>query len=169
MRCSEHAPRSRPLLPTTFAPGHLSAVPAPIARVAELFSLGHSERAPVRTKILPILLSIGLFGIVTSMLLLPARRSGEIHILPGNGWTHAANAPMQWTNNGSFGPGSNWIRSEYGRRNAWLVHDQAVGGTRTFARIDPLSLGLYIFASGAPSAVAFVLARYVLRKRTNVA
>jgi hypothetical protein len=44
---------------------------------------------------------------------------------------------MQWTNDGSFGPGSNWIRTEYGRRNAWLVHDQAIGGTRTFARIDP--------------------------------
>jgi hypothetical protein len=122
----------------------------------------------VRTMLLPLLFSLLLFGIVASLLLLPARRSGEMHILPGNGWTHATNAPMQWTNNGSFGPGSNWMRTEYGRRNAWLVHDQAVGGTRTFARVDPFSLVLYILASGVPSAVAFVLARYALRNRTNV-
>jgi hypothetical protein len=36
MRCSEHAPRARPLLHTTFAPSRLSAVPVPVARVAEL-------------------------------------------------------------------------------------------------------------------------------------
>jgi hypothetical protein len=118
---------------------------------------------------LPLFLSIVLFVIVAIALLVPARRSGEIHILPGNGWTHASNAPMQWTNNGSFGAGSNWIRTEYGRRNAWFVHDQAVGGTRVFARIDPFSLVLYLLASCAISAAAFILARYVLRHRTNVA
>ena len=36
MRCSEHAPPFRTLLPTTFAPCRLSAVPAPAAHVAEL-------------------------------------------------------------------------------------------------------------------------------------
>lgn len=36
MRCSEHAPRSRPLLHTAYAPCRFSAVPAPVARVAEL-------------------------------------------------------------------------------------------------------------------------------------
>jgi hypothetical protein len=76
---------------------------------------------------------------------------------------------MQWTNNGSFGPGSNWIRTEYGQRNALLVRDQAVGGTRTFARVDPFSLVLYILAAGLPAAVPFLLIRNVFRYRTNVA
>ena len=47
MRCSEHAPRSRPLLHTACAPSHFSAVPAPAARVAELAVVRRRYALPV--------------------------------------------------------------------------------------------------------------------------
>ena len=106
--------------------------------------------------------------LIAGVLLLPSRRSREMHILAGNGWTHA-NAALQWSNCGTFGPGSNWIRTEYGRRSAWMVRDEAVGGTRVFARIDEFRLLLYLAGASAASAIAFILTRYATRTRTNVA
>jgi hypothetical protein len=46
MRCSEHAPLSRELLPTTSAPRRFSAAPAPAARVAELEVVRPFHRLP---------------------------------------------------------------------------------------------------------------------------
>jgi hypothetical protein len=58
MRCSEHAPRSRPLLQTTFAPCRFSAVAAPVARVAELEVVRPIGALSVKRIILPALLAI---------------------------------------------------------------------------------------------------------------
>jgi hypothetical protein len=112
----------------------------------------------------PLLLTVCAVLIVAGCLLLPARRSGEMHILPGNGWTHDG-----WTNNGTFGPRSTWIRTEYGLRNAWLVRDHAVGGTRTFTKIATFDFLVYLACTTVAGALTFLVTRCAFRRAANVA
>jgi hypothetical protein len=118
-------------------------------------------------RILSILVSVIVALLVAAALLLPAQQQRDMHILPGNGWTHVSGAWMQWTNNGTFGPGFNWNRTEYGRYHAWLVHDQAVGGTRTFTRIDDAEFLVYAAGSAVAGILSFILIRCVFRTRNN--
>ena len=118
--------------------------------------------------LLAIVLAIFVFVLMANVFLRPARHSGPMYILPGNGWTHAPGA-FQWTNGGTYGPGSEWIRTEYGRPYAWLVHDQAVGGTRTFTRIAEPYLPVYLVSAHVAGLIMFMLIRYFFRVRTKVA
>ena len=49
----------------------------------------------------------------------------------------------------------------------WLVHDQAVGGTRTFIRIAEPHLSLYLIAFHVIGLITFLVIRLAVRVRKN--